>query len=65
MSVYCLTSIDANSVDPDQTTHTGREEQSGLDLHCLIKRLQNVSVDIKNIRLFVICALRVNRSEIS
>ena len=39
---------------PDQT------EQSDLDLHCLLKRLQNVTADNKNIRLFVICALRVN-----
>ena len=34
--------------------------QSDLDLHCLLKRLQNVSVDNKNIRLFVKYAVRVN-----
>ena len=38
-------------VDPDQ---------SDLDLHCLLKSLQNVSVDNKNIRLFVMSSLRVN-----
>ena len=35
-------SIEANSVDPDQTA---------LDLHCLFKRLYNISIDDKNIRL--------------
>ena len=35
-------SIEANSVDPDQTA---------LDLHCLFKRLHNISIDDKNIRL--------------
>ena len=35
-------SIEANSVDPDQ---------SALDLHCLFKRLHNISIDDKNIRL--------------
>ena len=30
-----------------------------LDLHCLLKRLKNVSADNKNERLFMICALRV------
>ena len=35
-------SIKANSVDPDQTA---------LDLHCLFKRLHNISIDDKNIRL--------------
>ena len=49
-------SIDANSVDPDQTN---------LGLHCLIKRLQNLSAGNKNIRLFVICALKVNTYEVS
>ena len=39
--------------------------QSDLDLHCLLKRLQNVSADNKNIQLFVICALRVNTCEVS
>ena len=29
------------------------QEQSDLDLHCLLKRLQNVSADNKNIPLFV------------
>ena len=27
-------------------------EQSDLDLHCLLKRLQNVSVDNTNIQIF-------------
>ena len=44
-------------MDPDQT--------SDLDLHCLLKRLQNVSADTKNIPLFVICALRVNTCKFS
>ena len=35
-------SMEANSVDPDQTA---------LDLHCLFKRLHNISIDDKNIRL--------------
>ena len=35
-------SIEANSVDQDQTA---------LDLHCLFKRLHNISIDDKNIRL--------------
>ena len=48
-------SIDANSVDPDQTA---LQEQSDLDLHCLLKSSQNVSTDNKNNRLFVKCALR-------
>ena len=39
--------------------------QSDLDLHCLLKRLQNVSADNKNIQLFVIWALRVNKCEFS
>ena len=42
-------------MDPDQNAPI----HSDLDLHCLLKRLQNVSVDKKNIRLFVICALRI------
>ena len=41
-------SIEANSVDPDQTA---LGEQSDLDLHCLFKRLHNISIDDKNIRL--------------
>ena len=41
-------SIRANSVDPDQTA---LGEQSALDLHCLFKRLHNISIDDKNIRL--------------
>ena len=38
-------------------------EQSDLDLHCLLKRLQDIPTDNKTIRLFVICALRVNKCE--
>ena len=34
-------------MDPDQTA---LGEQSALDLHCLFKRLHNISID-KNIRL--------------
>ena len=49
-------SIDANSVDPDQTVPIPSDQ----DLHCLLRRLLNVSADNKNIRLFVICALRVD-----
>ena len=58
MSFFLLLniSIDANSVDPDQ---------SDLDLHCLLKRLQNVSADNKNIPLSVISALRVNACEVN
>ena len=41
-------SIEANSVDPDQTA---LDEQSALDLHCLFKRLHNISIDDKNIQL--------------
>ena len=29
----------------------GLDEQSALDLHCLFKRLHNISIDDKNIRL--------------
>ena len=36
-----------------------------MDLHCLLKRLQNDSVDNKNKQLFVICSLRVNTCEVS
>ena len=39
------------------------QEQPDLDLQCLLKRLQNKSADNKSIRLFVICALRVNTCE--
>ena len=35
-----------------------------MNLHCLLKRLQSVSSDNKNIQLFVICALRVNTCEV-
>ena len=35
-------------MDPDQTA---LGEQSALDLHCLFKRLHNISIDDKNIRL--------------
>ena len=49
-------SVDANSVDPDQTAPIGST---------LFKRLQNVSADNKNIRLFVICTLMVNACEVS
>ena len=35
-------------MDPDQTALC---EQSALDLHCLFKRLHNISIDDKNIRL--------------
>ena len=41
-------SIEANSVDPDQIA---LGEQSALDLHCLFKRLHNISIDDKNIWL--------------
>ena len=35
-------------MDPDQTA---LGEQSALDLHCLFKRLNIISIDDKNIRL--------------
>ena len=35
-------------MDPDQTA---LGKQSALDLHCLLKRLHNISKDDKNIRL--------------
>ena len=41
-------------MDPDQTA---LGEQSALDLHCLFKKLHNISIDDKNIRY----ALRVNK----
>ena len=50
-------SIEANSVDPDQTA---LGEQSALYLHCLFKRLHNISIDDKN-DCVVIYALRVNK----
>ena len=50
-------SKDANSAEPIYTAE--------LDLHCLLKRLQNVSADNKNIRLFKICAFRINTYEAS
>ena len=37
-------------MDPDQTA-LGEAEQSALDLHFLFKRLYNISIDDKNIRL--------------
>ena len=40
-------------MDQDQTA-------PDLDLHCLLKILQNYSADNKNIRFFMICALGVN-----
>ena len=39
-------------MDPDQTA---LGEQSALDLHCLFKRLHNISIDDKNIRLCYKC----------
>ena len=45
-------------MDPDKTA---LGEQSALDLHCLFKRLQNISIDDKNINCVVIYALRVNK----
>ena len=41
------------------------KEQFDLDLHCLSKRLKNISTDHKSIQLFVVCALRVNNCEFS
>ena len=35
-------------MDPDQTA---LGEQSALELHCLLKRLHNILIDDKNIRL--------------
>ena len=35
-------------MDPDQTALS---EQSALDLHCLFKRLHNISIDDKKIQL--------------
>ena len=46
-------SIEANSVDPDQTA---LGEQSALDLHCLFKRLHNISIDDKTYDCVVIYA---------
>ena len=39
-------------MNPDQTAPG---EQSALDLHCWFKRLHNISIDDKNIRLCNIC----------
>ena len=41
-------------MDPDQTAlgeQSALCEQSALDLHCLFKRLHNISIDDKNIQL--------------
>ena len=40
-------------MDPDQTA---LDEQSALYLHCLFKRLHNISINDKNIRLC--CTIR-------
>ena len=40
-------------------------EQSDLDLHCLLKRLYDISTDDKTIQIFVICASTVNKCELS
>ena len=46
-------------MDPDQTA---LGEQSALDLHCLFKRLHNISIDDKKkYDYVVIYALRVNK----
>ena len=45
-------------MDPDQTA---LDEQSALDLHCLFKRLHNISIDDKTYYCVVIYALRVNK----
>ena len=42
-------------MDPDQTA---QGEQSALDLHYLFKRLHNIPIDDKNIRLC--CNIRFN-----
>ena len=39
------------------------QEQADLDLHCLSKRFQNISLDDESRQLVVICALRVNKCE--
>ena len=39
----------------------GPDEQSALDLHCLFKRLHNISIDDKTYDCVVIYALRVNK----
>ena len=41
------------------------DEQSALDLQCLFKRLQNISIDDKTYDCVVIYALRVNKCGIS
>ena len=43
---------------PDQTA---LGEQSALDLHCLFKRLHNISIDDKNIQLCCNIRFRVNK----
>ena len=45
-------------MDPDQTA---LGEQSALDLHCLFKRLHNISIDDKTYDCVLIYALRVNK----
>ena len=45
-------------MDPDQTA---LGEQSALDLHCLFKRLHNISIDDKTYDCVVIYTLRVNK----
>ena len=45
-------------MDPDQTA---LGEQSALDLHCLFKRLHNISIDDKNIRLCYNIRFKVNK----
>ena len=39
----------------------GPDEQSALDLHCLFKRVHNISIDDKTYDCVVIYALRVNK----
>ena len=55
-------------MDPDQTASTVWTqirlllgEQSALDLHCLFKRLHNISIDDRTYDCVVIYALRVNK----
>ena len=45
-------------MDPDQTALC---EQSALDLHCLFKRLHNISIDDKIIRLCCNIHFKVNK----
>ena len=60
--LLCNINRDANRVNPDQAAPIGAARSRST---LLAKRLQNVSVDNKNIRHFVICALRVNTCEVS